>query len=52
MVAYLFGGGDPPLCMDEANVDGLGPLSPNISDLTYLVAYLFGGGPTPADCPQ
>ena len=53
LVAYMFGGGPPPPCIDEGNVDGLvGPAGPiDINDLTYLVAYMFGGGPPPAPCP-
>jgi len=50
LVAYLFGGGATPECLDEADVNG-DDNGPNIQDLTYLVAYLFGGGPAPADCP-
>jgi len=50
LVAYLFGGGDTPPCLEEADVNG-DDVGPNIQDLTYLVAYLFGGGPAPADCP-
>lgn len=50
LVAYLFGGGEEPPCMDEADVNG-DTNGPNIQDLTHLVAYLFGGGAPPADCP-
>lgn len=49
LVAYLFGGGDPPPCEDEADVNADGVV--NIVDLTYLVAYLFGGGDPPELCP-
>ncbi len=53
IVAYLFFGGPPPLCPDEANVDGIhgggGPV--DVADMTYLVEYLFQGGPAPASCP-
>ncbi|MBU8933727.1 MAG: hypothetical protein KOO62_06935, partial [candidate division Zixibacteria bacterium] len=49
LVAYLFTGGPPPPCMEEADVNGDGEI--NIADLTHLVAYLFTGGPPPADCP-
>lgn len=51
LVAYLFGGGVAPPCLEEANVNGDPSEAVNIADLTYLVAYLFGGGPAPADCP-
>lgn len=49
LVAYLFGGGDPPECEDEADVNASGGI--NIADLTHLVTYLFGGGAAPANCP-
>jgi len=49
LVAYLFGGGPPPPCFEEGDVNGDGAI--NIADLTYLVAYLFRGGPPPAPCP-
>jgi len=53
LVAYLFGGGVTPECLEEADVNGDGTEVPivNIADLTALVAYLFGGGSAPADCP-
>ena len=49
-VDYLFGGGPPPPCMLEANIDGLGALM-DVSDLVYLVDYLFRGGQPPVPCP-
>jgi hypothetical protein len=49
MIAYLFGGGPPPPCETEADVNG--DTVVNIIDVTYLVAYLFGGGPAPLPCP-
>jgi hypothetical protein len=49
IVAYLFGIGPQPECMEEADVNGNGLV--NIADLTYLVAYLFAGGPAPVPCP-
>jgi Beta-propeller repeat/Thrombospondin type 3 repeat len=52
LVAYLFGGGPAPLCVDEANVNASAGASPvNIVDMTYLAAYLFSGGPAPLACP-
>lgn len=51
LVAYLFGGGSVPPCMEEANLDGDPEETVNVVDLTYLVDYLFGGGPAPAACP-
>jgi hypothetical protein len=48
LLAYLFGGGPPPPCMLEADVDGSGDEA--IVDVVYLVDHLFGGGPHPVDC--
>jgi len=50
LVAYLFGGGAAPPCLEEGNINGDPAEAINIADLTYLVAYLFGGGPAPYDC--
>lgn len=49
LVAYLFGGGSPPECEEEADVNADLPV--NTIDVTYLVAYLFGGGSPPQPCP-
>lgn len=49
LVAYLFGGGAPPPCEEEGDVNADG--GTNIVDLTALVAYLFGGGSPPEPCP-
>ncbi|MBU8932598.1 MAG: immune inhibitor A [candidate division Zixibacteria bacterium] len=49
LVAYLFTGGPPPLCLEEGDIDGNGEI--NIADLTYLVSYLFTGGTDPVVCP-
>ena len=49
LVNYMFGGGPPPACTDEANVNGLAEL--DIADLVYLVNYMFNGGPEPVSCP-
>jgi len=50
LVDFLFTGGPPPDCPEEADLNAeLGP-DPNIVDLTYLVQYLFQGGPDPAPC--
>jgi len=48
LVEYLFGGGPPPVCMEEGDVNASADI--DISDLTYLVNYLFGGGPASAPC--
>jgi hypothetical protein len=48
-VSYLFQGGPPPGCDQEADLNGDG--SPNISDLSgRLVPFLFTGGQNPAPC--
>ncbi|MFH1686662.1 MAG: C10 family peptidase [bacterium] len=49
LVTYMFQGGPPPACDDEANINGSGEL--DIADLVYLVTYMFSGGPAPASCP-
>lgn len=51
LVSYLFKGGTPPPCPQEANVDGSTQDQANVNDLTFLVNYLFKSGPTPAPCP-
>jgi len=51
LVAYCFGGGPAPECLEEGNVNGDEQETINISDITYLVAYCFGGGPAPPVCP-
>ncbi len=49
LVNYMFSGGPPPPCEEEADFDGSGS-GPDISDLVYLVGYMFGGGPPPLPC--
>ena len=49
LVDYIFRDGPPPLCPQEADVDGNGA-SGDIIDLTYLVDYIFRGGPGPVSC--
>jgi len=51
LVDYLFRGGPPPPCTEEANVDGDLLEQVNVGDLTYLVDYLFRAGPPPPSCP-
>jgi len=51
LVAFMFNGGPPPPCMEEADVNGDGSAVPDIADLVYLVAYMFQGGPPPVPCP-
>lgn len=52
LVTYMFSGGPPPPCMEEADINGDGSTAPDISDLVYLVSYMFSGGPPPVPCPQ
>ena len=49
LVNYLFTGGPPPLCPEEADING--DTSMNTADITYLVDFLFRNGPPPANCP-
>ena len=49
LVSYLFDGGSPPPCWEEADVNG--DDSVNVADVTFLVDYLFSGGPAPLSCP-
>jgi len=48
LVDYMFSGGLPPVCVDEADIDGSGEI--DITDLVYLVDYMFSGGPPPPAC--
>gem|GEM_PF-3238785 len=50
LVAYMFGGGPAPPCLEQADINGDGS-GPDIADLVYLVNFMFGGGPPPAPCP-
>jgi len=49
LVDYMFSGGPPPECLEEADLDISGGI--DISDLVYLVDYMFTGGPPPLACP-
>ena len=49
LVDYMFTGGPPPECEDEANIESVGGI--DISDLVYLVDYMFTEGPAPPACP-
>lgn len=51
MVTYMFQGGPPPPCMEEANVDGDAEGALDINDLVTLVQFMFSSGPSPANCP-
>ncbi len=52
LVAYIFGGGEPPPCPVQADVDASGVEAPdvNVADLTALVKYLFADGSAPPPC--
>jgi len=50
LVAYLFSGGQEPVCWEEGNVNGDAENKINIGDLTFLVAFLFSGGEEPRWC--
>ena len=49
LVDYLFRGGTPPECFEQADPDGSS--TTNVADVSYLVDYLFRGGPAPVPCP-
>jgi len=51
VVTYMFDGGPPPPCPDEADVNGNGVGVADIADLVYLIDYMFNFGPAPAPCP-
>ncbi|HSG99516.1 MAG TPA: MopE-related protein, partial [candidate division Zixibacteria bacterium] len=46
-IGYIFSGGPPPPCCEEADFDGSGSF--NIADVTAGIAFIFSGGP-PAVC--
>jgi hypothetical protein len=49
LVDYMFSGGPPSPCFEEADMDASGGI--DISDLVWLVDYMFSGGPPPVECP-
>ncbi|MCP4569343.1 MAG: hypothetical protein GY841_17350 [FCB group bacterium] len=49
--SYLFANGPPPLCMEEANVDGSLDGVVDLNDLEVLINYMFYDGQAPALCP-
>lgn len=49
LLDYMFAGGPPLLCLEEADIDGNGAI--DIADLVRLADYMFTGGIPPADCP-
>ncbi|MBD3331295.1 hypothetical protein GF356_00475 [candidate division GN15 bacterium] len=49
LVAFMFGNGPPPPCLEEADINGDGS-GPDVADLVHLVVYMFQGGPPPAPC--
>ncbi|MFH1372327.1 MAG: hypothetical protein ABII79_00805 [bacterium] len=48
-VAWLFQGGPPPPCIDEADDNGDGTV--DVGDLVYEIGFYFQGGPPPVPCP-
>ncbi|RKX29640.1 MAG: hypothetical protein DRP47_01275 [Candidatus Zixiibacteriota bacterium] len=50
LVSFLFQGGPPPDCPEEADMNADGDPEANVADLTYLIAFLFLGGPDPLPC--
>jgi hypothetical protein len=51
LLLFLFGGGDPPLCLDAADTDG--DAERNLTDAVYCLMFLFqGGDPPPAPGPD
>jgi hypothetical protein len=53
LLAYLFESGPPPVCIEEANINGDASETVNVADVTYLLDYMFGipAGPPPPACP-
>ena len=51
LIDYMFRGGPPPPCFDEADINGDGVEPIDVSDLLYLIDYMFTGGPPPGACP-
>jgi len=52
IVAFSFQGGQAPVCVEEADMDGSGgPVPVDISDIVALVAFMFQGGAPPVPCP-
>ncbi len=51
IVDFIFTDGPTPVCMDEANLDGIGDV--DISDLVFIINFIFTNDGTvqPADCP-
>lgn len=45
IVAFMFGGGPSPTCLDEGDLQA--DCTIDIADLTYRVAWMFSGGPAP-----
>lgn len=49
LVNFMFSGGTPSDCFEEADVDSSGGI--DISDLIGLVDFIFSGGAEPMPCP-
>jgi len=48
LVDFMFTGGPPPICLEEADMEVNGEI--DISDLVFLVDYMFNQGPPPPPC--
>lgn len=48
LVGYLYEAGDPPPCMEEADVNF--DCVVDLGDVTFLVAYFYSSGPPPGQC--
>ncbi len=52
LVDYIFVGGIAPVCLEEADLDGVdNSINIDISDLVYMVDFVFTGGAAPNACP-
>ena len=51
LVDFMFNGGPPPRCFEEADLLLDTSMQLDISELVYLVEYMFSGGPPPPPCP-
>jgi len=49
IIDFIFRGGDPTSCPDEADLNGDGTSS-NILDLTFIIDRIFRGGVAPGPC--
>ena len=50
LIDYMFNNVPPPICLDEADINGDGAAVIDISDLWHLANYMFNQGPPPVPC--